>query len=86
MDVRMISIALVCGISALAGCGGGDHAPPAPAVTTQIFSDSSFDGDIALTASNTYAVTQGMSSSVQSVFAGIDPGQARSTGPSSTFR
>lgn len=75
MDVRMTSIALLCVISTLAGCGGdGGRAPPVQPVTTQIYSDSSFDGDIALTASSTYAVTQGMSSSVQSVFAGIDPG------------
>src|SRR5690349_8231081 len=33
----------------------------------------SYDGDIEQTAPGTYVVTQGMSSSVQSTFAGIDP-------------
>jgi len=72
MDVRMMGVAMVCAI--LAGCGGGgDGLNPRQKVTTQIYSDSSFDGDIALSPSSTYTVTQGMSSSVQSVFAGIDP-------------
>jgi hypothetical protein len=74
MDVRLRYLALVCGSLALAGCGGdGDH-DRAQKVTTRIYSDSSFDGDIALPPSSTYIVTQGMSPSVQSVFSGIDPG------------
>jgi hypothetical protein len=56
----------------LAGCGGGDSGPP-PLFTTQIVSDPSFDGDIEQTSPTTYAIVQGMSPSVQSVFAGIDP-------------
>jgi hypothetical protein len=36
-------------------------------------SDSAFDGDIQQTSPSTFTVTQGMSPSVQSVFAGIDP-------------
>ncbi len=60
----------------LASCGGGnDHllGPPIIAHTTAIESDPSFDGDIALTLPNTFTVTQGMSATVQSIFAGIDP-------------
>jgi hypothetical protein len=73
MGIRLTGVAMVCGILTLAGCGGGDSGNPPQKVTTQIYSDSSFDGDIALTPSSTYTVTQGMSSSVQSVFTGIDP-------------
>jgi hypothetical protein len=73
MDVRMTCVATVCGILTLAGCGGDGNHEPAQRVTTQIYSDSSFDGDIALPVSSPYIVTQGMSSSVQSVFSGIDP-------------
>src|ERR1700704_3310265 len=50
----------------------GAKAPPPP-FTTQILSDSGFDGDIQQTSPTTFTVTQGMSPSVQSVFAGIDP-------------
>lgn len=74
MDVRMTWVALLAGSLTLAGCGGDGNRDPAQLVTTQIYSDSSFDGDIALPVSSPYIVTQGMSSSVQSVFAGIDPG------------
>jgi hypothetical protein len=74
MDVRMTFLALTCGILTLAGCGGEDRGDPAQRVTTQIYSDPGFDGDIALPISSTYVVTQGMSPSVQSVFSGIDPG------------
>ena len=59
----------------LAGCGGGDggNAPPPPSFTTQISSDPAFDGDIQQTSPGSFVVTQGMSATVQSVFAGIDP-------------
>jgi hypothetical protein len=59
----------------LAGCGGGGSgsAPPPP-ITTQISSDAAFDGDIEQTSPTTFTITQGMSPSVQSVFAGINPG------------
>jgi hypothetical protein len=40
---------------------------------TQILSDSRFDGDIEQTSQSSFTITQGMSSTVQSVFAGIDP-------------
>jgi len=68
-----IPMTVTCAILTLTGCGGSDNGNSPQQVTTQIYSDSSFDGDIELTASNNYAVTQGMSSTVQSVFAGIDP-------------
>jgi hypothetical protein len=74
MHVRIPVIALACGILSLSGCGGGDNNNAPQTVTTQIFSDPSFDGDIEQTSSNSYTITQGMSASVQSVFAGIDPG------------
>lgn len=73
MKIQLASAAITCGFIALAGCGGGDQPPPPQSVTTQIYSDSSYDGDIALSQAGTYTVTQGMSSTVQSVFAGIDP-------------
>jgi hypothetical protein len=76
MLFRLSAIAAACGILLLSGCGGGDgddfdDAPPA--VTTQILSDPRYDGDIEQVAPNVYTVTQGMSSSVQSVLVGIDP-------------
>jgi hypothetical protein len=73
MRSRILAIALAGGILNLPGCGGGDHHNAPQVLTTQIFSDSSFDGDIQQTSPNSYTVTQGMSPSVQSVFAGIDP-------------
>jgi len=73
MHVRISVIAAACGILGLSGCGGGgDHTGPQP-VQTQILNDAQFDGDIEQTSPNTFTITQGMSSSVQSVFAGIDP-------------
>ena len=59
----------------LTGCGGGGEGTiDVPrSVTTQILSDSRFDGDIEQTSPTSYTVTQGMSSAVQTVFAGIDP-------------
>lgn len=69
------STSLVFAMSAMLGlsaCGGGDNGPP-PTYTTQITSDPAYDGDIAQTGPGSYVVTQGMSTTVQSVFAGIDP-------------
>jgi len=40
---------------------------------TQILSDPAFDGDIEQTAPDSFTITQGMSPTVQSVLAGIDP-------------
>ncbi len=46
---------------------------PHQTVTTQILSDPVYDGDIALTTTASYTVAQGMTQTVQSVFAGINP-------------
>jgi len=70
---RQIAIAMSVAALCLAGCNGSDARRPPPAVTTQILSDPSFDGDIEQTSPATYTITQGMSATVQSVFAGIDP-------------
>lgn len=68
-----VASALAFASIGLASCGGDDH-PLGPPIsqTTQIQSDPSFDGDIALTTGGTFTVTQGMSATVQNVFAGID--------------
>lgn len=73
--VSRFMLAVACAAVSLSGCGGGDggHFQPPPPVTTQIQSDPGFDGDIEQTSPISFAVTQGMSPSVQSVFAGIDP-------------
>jgi hypothetical protein len=72
MPSRLLTTLLACTVLGLAGCGGGGDGPP-PSFTTQILSDSAFDGDIEQSGSSSYTVTQGMSPSVQNVFAGIDP-------------
>ena len=73
--VRASAIAIACVAISLAGCGGGgESGGPPPPITTQILSDPGFDGDIEQTSPTTFTVTQGMSPSVQSVFAGINPG------------
>ncbi len=76
MYLRLSALAAACGILVLSGCGGGgdddiDNSPRT--FTTQIYSDPVFDGDIEQVSPDVYTVTQGMSSSVQSVLAGIDP-------------
>jgi len=68
-----LAIALTLAASALTGCGGGGDSGPPQSFTTQISSDPGYDGDIQQTSPGVYAVTQGMSASVQSVFAGIEP-------------
>lgn len=75
-NLRSFTLAIACAAISLSltGCGGGDGGVgPPPPVTTQIQSDPAFDGDIEQTSPTSFAVTQGMSSTVQSVFAGIDP-------------
>jgi hypothetical protein len=75
MYLRLSALAAACGVLFLSGCGGGgeiDDDPP-PSFTTHILSDPRYDGDIELVSPNVYTVTQGMSSSVQSVLVGIDP-------------
>jgi hypothetical protein len=61
------------GALGLTGCGGSSDNGGPSQIVTQIFSDARFDGDIEQTGPNAYTVTQGMSSTVQTVFAGIDP-------------
>jgi hypothetical protein len=74
MNFQRVALALAFTCIGLTSCGGDDHGLGPPiSYTTQIQSDPSFDGDIALTLPNTFTVTQGMSATVQSVFAGIDP-------------
>ncbi len=53
----------------LSGCGGGGGSSAPPTFTTDILSDPTLDGDIALSGSS-FTVTQ---DNTQSVFAGIDP-------------
>lgn len=70
---RIFLTAIIAGmVFALAGCGGGGGSGPAT-FDTQILSDPGFDGDIEQTGTTTFVVTQGMSPTVQSLFAGIDP-------------
>lgn len=64
--------AAACALLVLTGCGGGGG-DTTPSFTTQILSDPALDGDIQQTGPSSFVVTQGMSASVQSVFAGIDP-------------
>jgi hypothetical protein len=68
-----IVISAVCALLCLAGCENNSTVALPPSVVTHILSNPSFDGDIEQTAPATYIVTQGMTPSVQSVLAGIDP-------------
>ena len=72
MRAHTLLIAAVCALLGLCGCGGGDGGDP-PQVVSYILSDAAYDGDIEQTSPGGYVVTQGMSASVQTVFAGIDP-------------
>lgn len=68
---RLLAAAVVGIVIALSGCGGGSS--PQPTFVADILSDPAVDGDIARDTSLAYTVTQGMTPTVQSVFAGIDP-------------
>ncbi len=71
---RILAAALACAIIAMAGCGGsGGSSPPPPPFVSDIPSDPTFDGDIVQSTPGVFTITQGMSPTVQSVFAGIDP-------------
>ena len=72
MRAYALLIAAVGSLLGLCGCGGGDDRGPTQ-VVSYILSDAAYDGDVEQTSPGVYVVTQGMSSSVQSVFAGIDP-------------
>ena len=72
MQLRILASLLTLGMLGLSGCGGGDDPLPPRRITTEILSDSRFDGDIEEIGSNSYTVTQ-VSSNIQSVLAGIEP-------------
>lgn len=75
-NLRSLILAVACAATGLTGCGGDGDAGfvgPPPILTTQIESDPGFDGDIEQTSPTTFTITQGMSPTVQSVFAGINP-------------
>lgn len=74
MKKILLAATIVCIFFALTGCGGGhDDVYVTPVIyQARIYSDPIYDGDIRETP-DSYIVTQGMSQSVQSVFAGIDP-------------
>jgi len=57
-------------ILTLTGCGSNNSNPPPVFVTTSIFSDAGFDGDIRLDPISGFTVTQG---TAPSVLAGLDP-------------
>jgi hypothetical protein len=71
LHFKSLSITAACALLALTGCGGGNDDPQT--FTTQILSDSGYDGDIEQTGPDSATVTQGMSPTVQNVLAGIDP-------------
>jgi hypothetical protein len=74
MNFRLSALAAACGILCLSGCNSdGDIDREPEAFTVHIPSDPRFDGDIERISPDTFTVTQGMSSSVQSVLVGIDP-------------
>jgi len=60
----------------LIGCGHDYSSAPPPPIVTQIFSDSVIDGYILVPSASPVSsgtITEGMTLTVQSVFAGIDP-------------
>jgi len=75
INLKSFTLAIACAVISLTGCHNGDDGDIGPPilVTTQILSDPGFDGDIEQTSLNSFTITQGMSPTVQSVFAGIDP-------------
>ncbi|KAB0669627.1 hypothetical protein F6V30_12560 [Oryzomonas sagensis] len=73
--MKRLILAALMGLTILiqTGCGN-DGGRAHPTFVAQIVSDSTSDGDIARdSVSGVFTVTQGMSPTVQSVFAGIDP-------------
>ena len=70
-----VAISVLCALLCLAGCGGSTTTTGGipPGVVTHILSNPRFDGDIEQVSPTSYAVTQGMTPTVQSVLAGIDP-------------
>jgi hypothetical protein len=72
VHARILTIAVACAVLGLTACGGGGNGAP-PLFTTQILSDPAFDGDIEQISPTSFTITQGMSPTVQTVLAGIDP-------------
>ncbi len=76
MKKAFLAAIIVFVIVALTGCGGGGSSAP-PIFTTQILSDPTFDGDIAV---NSTSTTFGqVNLGAQSVKAGIDPADPAGT-------
>jgi hypothetical protein len=75
INLKSFTLAIACAVISLTGCGNGHDGDIGPSilVTTQIQSDPGFDGDIEQTSPTSFTITQGMSPTVQSLFAGIDP-------------
>ena len=73
MKTYALSAVAMISLLGLCGCGGGNGDSSSPQVVTQILSDAAYDGDIEQTSPGVYNVTQSMSTTVQTVFAGIDP-------------
>jgi len=77
MKRTFFAIAGITMILSLTACGGGGSSPPPtsppPTYVTHILSDPAFDGYIEETAPTTLSIVQGMSPTVQSLFAGVDP-------------
>ncbi|ABQ24480.1 hypothetical protein [Geotalea uraniireducens] len=71
--MKRMLLAAVMAIIVLTVTGCGDDSSVPPRIVTQILSDPVFDGDIAQDVNGAFTITQGMSSTVQSVFAGINP-------------
>lgn len=71
--MKRMLLAAVMAIIALTVTGCGDDSSVPPRIVTQIFSDPVFDGDISRDINGAFTVTQGMTPTVQSVFAGINP-------------
>jgi hypothetical protein len=75
MKKTLFAVILILISLPLVGCGGGSSSSSSapPPIVTQILSDSVYDGDISRDSTGTFTVTQSMTPTVQSVFAGIDP-------------
>lgn len=77
MKRRIAVVMMLLMILALTGCGSDSSTTvivtPPTVFTTQILSDPAIDGDIGVDTANNYSINQGMTPTVQSVYAGIDP-------------
>ena len=76
MRKRIAAVVMLFMTLVLTGCGSNSSPTVVvipPTIVTQILSNPAIDGDIAVNTADTYTITQGMSPTVQSVYAGIDP-------------